>query len=69
LGLTYNTQERNRAKSERASIEKGNVLLLAMGDVALQIRIVICMYVTDNEALMYKIMREVYVQFIHSDKQ
>jgi hypothetical protein len=35
LGLTENTRGRNRAESERASIEQDNSFLLVMGDGAL----------------------------------
>jgi hypothetical protein len=63
---------RNRAESERSSIEQNNAFLLAMGDGAIQnpypednhhlVRLPasMCMSVIDYEAGMSKIVREVY---------
>jgi ATP-dependent DNA helicase PIF1 len=67
---------RNRAESERSSIGQENTLLLAMGDGALpnpyyeenphlvRLPSIMCMSVTDDEAGMSKIVREVYVYLL-----
>jgi hypothetical protein len=71
LGLTENMRGRNRAESERASIEQDNALLLAMGDGALEnpypeenphlVRLPasMCISVTDDEAGISKLVRDV----------
>jgi hypothetical protein len=72
LGLTENTRGRNRAESERSYIEQDNSFLLAMGDGALpnpypeenpylvRLPASMCTSVTDDEAGMSDIVREVY---------
>jgi hypothetical protein len=73
LGLTDNMRGRNPAESERASIEQYNTFLLLMGDVVVpnpypeetpplvRLPAIMCMSVTDDEAGMYQIVREVYI--------
>jgi ATP-dependent DNA helicase PIF1 len=72
LGLTENMRGRNRAESEISSIEQNNAFLLTMGDGALpnpypeenphlvRLPASMCMSVTDDEAGMSKIVRDVY---------
>jgi hypothetical protein len=72
LVLTENMRGRNRAESERSYIEQDNAFLLAMGDGALpnpypeenphlvRLPASMCTSVTDDEAGMSDIVREVY---------
>jgi hypothetical protein len=72
LGLTENMRGRNRTESERSYIEHNNAFLFAMGDGSLpdiypeknpylvRLPSSMCMYVTDDEAGMTKLMRDVY---------
>jgi hypothetical protein len=79
LGLTENMRGINRAESEREYIEQDNALLLAMGYGALtnpypeenphlaRLPAIMCMSVTDNEAGMPQIMREIYGNLLETN--